>query len=408
MDFMLVTAIVFIFILSVLVLIHEAGHFFVARKLGIKVEEFGFGFPILPKIFAIKRGETIYSIYPALIGGFVKLYGEDEAGAGRIKLKTKNEKLKTSDEKRAFYSRSVKQRATVVVAGVVMNALLAFVIYYIYLSVSGFSTYLPLFGSYKFLFANQVVVNNEKNSKDNIIAMVSDTSPLKKAGMKPPVRLTNVDNKPVNDVQSFIKYIDKRKGKSVQIAWQDITAKNNAFAVTADHTASVVPRVKPPANEGPLGIYFVPMIFVSYDTIPQQLLSGITYPVNLMVYQFEVLGQFIDISIKRNNIEPLGQAVQGPVGIFSYVGAVVGIPEVKERILQLLNLSGLFSISLAFMNLLPIPGLDGGRLFLIILEGVFGLKLKPQTEGLINAIGMALLLLLMVLITYKDILQLIK
>lgn len=79
---MLLTALVFLLILSVLVLIHEAGHYFVAKKLGIKVEEFGFGFPLTPALFSFKRGETIYSFYPLLIGGFVKLYGEDEAGGG--------------------------------------------------------------------------------------------------------------------------------------------------------------------------------------------------------------------------------------------------------------------------------------------------------------------------------------
>ena len=80
---MLITILVFLLILSVLVLIHEAGHFFVAKKFGIKVEEFGFGFP--PKMFSFKKGETIYSINWLPIGGFVKLYGEDEAGAGKIK-----------------------------------------------------------------------------------------------------------------------------------------------------------------------------------------------------------------------------------------------------------------------------------------------------------------------------------
>ena len=117
---MLVTALVFLLILSLLVLIHEAGHFFVAKKLGLKVEEFGFGLP--PRLWGKKKGETIYSINWLPIGGFVKLYGEDEAGAGRIAtLKGEEKPASKADEKRAFYNRPIWQRTAVVIAGVVMN-----------------------------------------------------------------------------------------------------------------------------------------------------------------------------------------------------------------------------------------------------------------------------------------------
>src|SRR3989337_3867428 len=110
---MIITILVFLLILSVLVLIHEAGHFFVARKFGIKVEEFGFGFP--PRLFGKKIGETIYSINWLPIGGFVKLYGEDEAGGGTVK--SSKLKVKSFDLKRAFFARPALQRATIILAG---------------------------------------------------------------------------------------------------------------------------------------------------------------------------------------------------------------------------------------------------------------------------------------------------
>src|SRR5438105_10437947 len=100
---MILTALVFLLILSVLVLIHEAGHYFVAKRFGIKVEEFGFGLP--PRLWGFKKGETIYSLNWLPIGGFVKLFGEDDAGAGRI-IPSKEQKTK-GDEHRAFYSRSI-------------------------------------------------------------------------------------------------------------------------------------------------------------------------------------------------------------------------------------------------------------------------------------------------------------
>jgi len=111
---MIVTLLVFLLILSVLVLIHEFGHYFVAKKLGIKVEEFGYGFP--PRVWGKKIGETLYSINLLPIGGFVKLFGEDEAGGGRLDVKDPGEKISAKDKKRAFFSRPVHQRAAVVLS----------------------------------------------------------------------------------------------------------------------------------------------------------------------------------------------------------------------------------------------------------------------------------------------------
>src|SRR5215469_767040 len=107
MDTMVLTIIVFLLILSVLVLIHEAGHYFVAKKFGIKVEEFGFGFPLTPALWQMKKGETVYSFYPVLIGGFVKLYGEDEAGSGRLDGTSGESGVSKNDEHRAFFARSL-------------------------------------------------------------------------------------------------------------------------------------------------------------------------------------------------------------------------------------------------------------------------------------------------------------
>src|SRR3989344_1281543 len=133
---MILTILVFLVILSVLVLVHELGHFFVAKKLGIKVEEFGFGLP--PRIFGKKIGETIYSINLLPIGGFVKLYGEDEAGSGKIA--TGKKPKTTGDFKRAFFARPIWQRVAVVVAGVVMNFLLSIILISYIFAVVGVST----------------------------------------------------------------------------------------------------------------------------------------------------------------------------------------------------------------------------------------------------------------------------
>ena len=123
---MILTVVAFVVILSILVLIHELGHFLFAKRFGIRVEEFGFGFP--PRVFGKKIGETLYSINLLPVGGFVKLYGEDPAGGGNIR-QTGHEPPATSQQlKRAFYARPAWQRATIVLAGVIMNFILAVVL----------------------------------------------------------------------------------------------------------------------------------------------------------------------------------------------------------------------------------------------------------------------------------------
>lgn len=396
-SLMIVTALVFLLILSVLVLIHEAGHYFVAKKLGIKVEEFGFGFPLTPAIWQKKYGETVYSFYPVLIGGFVKLYGEDEAGGGRISAPKGSKKGKDPDAKRSFSSRPIWQRTAVILAGVIMNALLAAVIYYVFLGMSGFKTELPLIGQHQFFGANQTTQTQV------VISEIAKDSPAEKAGLKPFSRVLEINGQPVKELDTFSKTIKDNAGKPITITWkEDQTGQTG--------TTTVTPRVNPPKGQGALGVSFFPVqtVTLAYETPTQKALSGFIHPANLMAYNFNVLGQLIGVSVREKTAEPISQGVSGPVGIYSVVGQIVDMPDVKERFLQLLNLAGLLSISLAFFNVLPIPGLDGGRLFFIIIEGIIGRPVNPKIEGYFHAVGMALLIGLLLLVTIKDVTQLFK
>ena len=393
---MLLTILVFLVILSILVLIHEAGHYFVAKKFGIKVEEFGFGLP--PRAWGKKIGETIYSINWLPIGGFVKLYGEDEAGAGRISAPAKHEpKKEKKDHDRAFYSRSIGQRTAVIIAGVVMNALLAVVIYYAFLGLSNFKTELPLIGNHKFFLVNQ------QTKTEVVISDIAKNSPASQAGIEPMSRILSVNGEKLNNVEEFSVKVKQNLGNPIEIEWENLQTK-------AISKATITPRQNPPKNEGALGVVFFPVdtVTLSYDTPAQKVFSGFTHPANLMTYNFAVLNTLIGVSVKEKNFEPVSQGVSGPVGIYSVVGTIVSIPDFKERTLQILNLAGLLSISLAFFNVLPIPGLDGGRLFFIMIEAVTRRKVNPKIEGYAHAVGMILLIALILLVTYKDIMQLFK
>ncbi|MBI2049393.1 site-2 protease family protein [Candidatus Roizmanbacteria bacterium] len=387
---MVITILVFLFILSILVLIHEAGHFFVAKRLGIKVEEFGFGFP--PRAFSIKKGETIYSINWLPIGGFVKLYGEDEAGGGKIRISKSEIRNNKEDLNRAFFSKSPWLRALVVIAGVAMNAMLAIVIFYTFLIISGFKTELPLLSDHKFFGVNQ------KNTKEVVISDIAKNSPAEKAGLKSLIKIVSANGKEIKDVKDFTEIVNLNKGKEIEIEWRDLQTKN----ITK---TKITPRLSPPKNEGALGValFSISTAVLNYETPVQKTFSGVVHPINLMAYNLDVMGDLIRVSFEKRTAEPLGQGVAGPVGIASVTGSILEIPDLKEKVLGLLNLAGLLSISLAFFNILPIPALDGGRLFFILIEGITGRKINQRAESLIHSLGMAMLLVLMAFITFKDI-----
>ncbi len=386
---MILTAFVFLIILSVLVLIHELGHFLVAKYFGIKVEEFGFGLP--PRMFGKKIGETIYSINWLPIGGFVKLYGEDEAGAGRIQ----NSEFKIQNKKhleRAFFSKNPWQKASVVVAGVIMNTVLACVIFYIYLFSVGYTVEIPLLGNHQFSFVQQQTIEGV------IIDKVSKNSPAEKAGIVAPARIVAVNNKSITDIQGFLAIINDNKGKEIELSLED--AKINKTS-----TVRLTPRTNPPKDEGSIGIRFFPVRIakLTYETQAQKLFSGIIHPFNLMSYNIDILKTLVVASVEKKTAAPLSGAVSGPVGIYSVVGSIIDIENMRERLLQILNLSGLLSISLAFFNILPIPALDGGRLFFILIEGFSGRKVPEKFETMVHTVGMAILLALLLLITFQDI-----
>lgn len=389
---MLITFIVFILILSVLVLIHELGHFLVAKKFGIKVEEFGFGLP--PRAFGIKKGETLYSINWLPFGGFVKLYGEDEAGGGNVRIK--NQELGIKDKGRAFFAKTAWERAAVIVAGVVMNAVLAAVIFYTYLGISGFKAEVPRFGDYTFFGANQSV------KTEVIVTATSKNSPAEKVGIKPLSQIVSINNEPINSTKELSDLIAKNRGKEITILLRDVETRK-------EQIVKAVPREKAPKDQGSLGIaYFgLETMIVSYNTQQQKLLSGIVHPVNLLAYNFQVLGKLFDVSVKEKTAAPVANAVAGPVGIFLIVDKMVQIPDMKEAFLQILNLAGILSISLAFFNVLPIPSLDGGRLFFILIEAISGKKVPVWFENRAHAIGMAIMLSLLLLITFKELSQII-
>ncbi len=366
---MFLTIVVFLLVLSVLVLVHEAGHFFVAKKLGVKVEEFGFGFP--PRIFGIKFGETLYSLNLLPIGGFVKLYGEDEAGGGSVKVTSHKSSIRQAQykqitkDKRSFVSRSVWQRASIVVAGVIMNFLLALVII-------------------SYLFAVVGVATTGPNVE---IASVIKNSPAGKSGLKPGDIILSVDGIKVSDPEQIISYTKKHLGQQTSLLIKSTNGKSKTIEVT--------PRLHYPSNEGAMGIAIGNTIIVKKYPWYQAPIVGLKETLSETWLIVQGLGGALGQLIFAHSVP---KDVAGPIGIAQLTGQTI-----KVGYNAVFSLVALLSLNLAIMNILPIPALDGGRLFFILIEAVTRRKVHPKFEGYAHAIGMAILLTLVALISFNDV-----
>ena len=357
---MLITILVFLLILSILVLVHEAGHFFVAKFFKIKVEEFGFGLP--PRAFGVKFGETLYSINWLPIGGFVKLYGEDEAGSGSVS--NKPQKISAKDKDRAFFAKPAWQRALVVVAGVAMNFVLAVLIISFLFSVVG----VPV-------------------PKDRVlVSAIVPNTPADKAGLKVGDVIEEINETKITVPSQLVDITKKHVGEKLVIQIKSQNAKVKSIELT--------PRKEYPKGEGPMGIA------VSQDFTVKK------YP----WYQAPFVGTKEALNQTRMIVTGLGTLVfqlatkgavpsdiAGPVGIAQLTGKVVDIGP-----FAVLSFISLLSLNLAIINILPIPALDGGRLFFILFEAVTRKKVNPKFEGYAHTIGMAILLGLIALITLHD------
>lgn len=364
---MLLTIIVFILILGLLIFSHEFGHFVAAKKAGMKVEEFGFGFP--PRIFGIKKGETIYSINLFPIGGFVKIHGEQRPKKPGV----------FKEDGRAFYNRPIWQRAIVLVMGVIMNLFLAAVLLSIVHGI-GAPTIIE-----------ERVEQNVRDIQIQIIEVAAN-SPAEEAGIKMGDAIKQLV---INDSRFIIYEVGDVQRLVARHAGEEITL----FIKRGDEILEKIltPRISPPENEGPIGIALAKTGLV-------------TYPWYLAIWQgFKTTGQLIVtfINLFYHLLKTLilkgvliGE-IAGPVGI-----AVLTSQITKLGLVYILQFTAIISINLAIINALPFPALDGGRLLFLAIEKIKRSPVSAKVENLFNSIGFALLIALMLLVTFRDIAKL--
>lgn len=342
-------------VLSLLLLVHELGHFIVARLVGVRVEEFGFGLP--PRLWGVKRGEVIYSINLIPLGAFVRMTGEDGAG---------------SSDPRAFGNKGKLARAGVLVAGPAMNFLTA-----------------------ALLFAAAYMVGwPTPTAMDIFVYKLSPGSPAAASGIQPGDQIVALDGQKIATAEKFIEVTRQNLGKEITI-----TVDRNG----GQKVLTMTPRTHWPQGDGPLGIglqskvtAMTPVTSPFYQALP----SGFGQAWQTVTMTLSVPVMIIQGALPADLARPIG-----PVGIYQATTDAATEVAATGWWFPIVYLTAIISAGLAIANLLPFPALDGGRLLMVGVEAVRRKRISPEREGAIHFVGLMVLITLMLLISYYDVIS---
>lgn len=351
----MLTFIIFIFVISLLVFVHELGHFLTARRLGVGVEEFGFGFP--PRIVGIKRGSTVYSLNWIPFGGFVRLKGELP---------------ESSRDPNSFAAQSKSRRFVILAAGVVMNYLLSIILFTI-----GFSIGLPA-----------AIRSDEENPNvhgiHSEIISVDAGSPAALAGLEGGDTVTTVNEIPIVRTTELRETLQKNGGKTIAL---EVLRHNERVSL------NVVP-FQTSEGEYRIGVGIIDVGTLSYP-FPQSLAEGAITTVRVTGQVFTSFGTLLkNLVIERK----VSADLSGPVGVVVLTGQAfrLGIP-------YLIQFIALLSVTLAVVNFFPLPALDGGRALFVFIEAIRRKPIDQRIEALVHAVGFYALIALVLLVSIHDV-----
>jgi len=367
------TIIIFLIVLAVLIFVHELGHFLLARWNGIRVDAFKIGFG--PKIFAWKRGETEYGLNLIPFGGFVKIHGENPD----------DDSINGPDKERSFVHKNRWRQASVLVAGVFFNFLFAWLIYVVVFNI-GVTATKDGFEQYTKYFTNNRIM----------ITSISPGSPAELAGLKMGDVISNVKLNSAVPATSTLNIVGIQDTIN---ASQGNVVMFSFIRNEVPNTVSVLPKSGIITDKYAIGIamqdvadlklpFFTSIyegVHYTYVMIRDTIVGLYTFVTNI----FRGTANFSDVT--------------GPVGIAGIVGNAAEL-----GLTYLLMITALISINLGVINLIPFPALDGGRTLFVAIEGITRRRIPVKFFNIVNIIGFSLLMLLMVVVTYKDILKLVK
>jgi regulator of sigma E protease len=435
---MVITTLSFILVLGVLVFFHELGHYWVARRNGIVVEEFGMGYP--PRLVKLFRYDgTDFTINLIPFGGFARMKGEDA----------------TDMSPGSFNAASRKARAATLVAGPVMNALLAIVLFAasfmagfpavvghpsvteveanstaatvgiqpndLLLDLNGQPVHVSAIPDFEYeviqqvegdpalgrvsvlrggeqvdLPLDQTVTQEELLAGINFVPVlatevtaIAEDSPAMAVGIQPGDLIYSVNDTIISENSPLNEVIRLYLGEEVTLT----LLRANEWV-----TVQVTPRVNPPEGQGSLGVQIGPASMLAKLPLLPALWEGVrsTGEYIMLVLQLPVM-------LVAGQIQPADAQLTGPVGIAQMVGGAVSATIDTGLWFPIWRLSAVLSAALAITNLLPLPALDGGRLLFILVEALRGRRVNPEREGMIHMVGFMLLIGLLVLVTVRDI-----
>jgi regulator of sigma E protease len=350
----LTTTLAIIFVFGLMVMIHELGHFLVAKNAGIKILEFAFG--IGPKLASIKGKETAYSIRIFPLGGFVRFLSAEE-------IEEDDRVSRQELLSRSFESKSIWRRMAVIVAGPFMNFVLGAALFIIV-----------------FTWFGVPVASNE-----NIIGSTIENKPAAAAGLVPGDRILAVNGVDTPDWTAVTEQIHSRPGEKVLFKIQKV--KTNEIV-----TMAITPEFDQQSGRGLIGIS--PNVLNQKVSVVKSTQYGLQQTVEftrmIVVYLVQMITGKVPVELS------------GPVAVAQVIGEGA-----KQGLSNLLSLTGILSIQFGILNLLPIPALDGGQLAVLCYEGIRRKPLNPEKKGWIQLTGFVLLMALMIAVTYQDIVKIL-
>ena len=364
-----VNILLFLLVISILTFVHELGHFISAKIIGAKVLEFSLGFG--PKLFSKKWGETLYSFRGLPFGGYVKILGDGDPG---------EEMNFKADSNRDLRKKPKWQQIFVMLSGVTMNILLAISIYYVVLASNGWELVLNSdFKDFKAIGA-EVYLEREGNVEYEIIegGKASEAKLPEKGFIK------SIDNKEIVYMEEVGEYISTKKGETISLN------------VCVDEKCSDYVIEVP--EEGKIGISLPSNYLVILSYKEHKLFAGFSHIRNSLVLIGKKLGEMIGNARLSGDYSELSNSVSGPVGIYFVIDYFK-----KFGAIPFLGMIADLSVSLALVNVLPIPALDGGRVLILLLEWIAGKELDEKIETKIINGSFIFLIILILFIIIKDI-----
>lgn len=340
---MLTTLLATVFVFGLLILVHELGHFVTAKMTGMRVDEFAIGFG--PKVISYRHGETLYSLRIIPLGGFNKIAGMDP---------------EEEQDERSFSAKPLSSRLWVIVAGSLMNFVLPVFLFLVIFLTAGVDT----------------------PSNQPIIGSTFPDKPAIKAGLAAGDRIVAVDNKEIASWSEFVNTVQRSSGNTLSISYE---RQGNIKHI------SLVPEYDEKAGKGIIGV--MPKVDKYYPGIIESV--GMSLKQTYMVTAGMVVGIFQMITGK------VAADVAGPIGVAQMAGEFAQL-----GFIPLLQFAAFLSINLGLINLLPVPMLDGGHVVTLLLEGLRGKPLARRQMQVIQIIGFALLMMLFLMATFKDIIRL--